>query len=160
MRDTMLQSRFLLGQAEKAFAGLEDDDRCLEPAPGVKAPGWLVGHLAITGDFGRRLAGRPWIAPKEWRALFSPGTHPATDPTAYPPMAELTGTCLKVYRDLVAHGAETPTEALDVENPYEPTRAAFPTAGDFLRYLMTGHFGGHIGQLMIWRAVAGRNTKP
>ena len=37
---------------------------------------------------------------------------------------------------------------------HEPARVAFPTAGDFLRYMLSGHLAWHLGQLSIWRAAA------
>ncbi|MGH7559534.1 MAG: DinB family protein [Gemmatimonadales bacterium] len=149
-----LQCRHLTNLAEAALATLEEEDRAREPVPGTKTAGWLVGHLVITGDFARRLAGRPPIAPKSWRELFSPGTRPSADATVYPPMAELSRTMLAIYRDLAEHLASMPSELRNVVNPYEPARASFPTAGDFVAYIASGHFGYHLGQLAIWRAAA------
>jgi hypothetical protein len=40
-----------------------------------------------------------------------------------------------------------------------PARQALPTSGDFVAYLMTGHFGHHLGQLLAWRAAAGPALK-
>mgnify|MGYP003577988096 CR=1 FL=1 len=50
MDSTVSQCRHLLAQAEPILAGLEDAHLALEPRPGVKTAGWLVGHLAVTGD--------------------------------------------------------------------------------------------------------------
>ena len=44
---------------------------------------------------------------------------------------------------------------LDGANPFAPVRDGFPTAGEFLAYLMTGHFAYHLGQLVAWRGAAG-----
>ena len=155
MHQAAAQGAFLLQQYERLLNGLEDRHRGLEPAPGLKTAGWLVGHLVITGDFARRLCGRvPPLAPKEWRALFSPGTQPAEDVSAYPSMADLLGTFRAVYWDVVAHAGTASEETLSQPNPFEAARAGFPTAGEFVAYLLTGHFGYHLGQLSQWRVAA------
>ena len=89
MQAAAAQGAFLLSQYQRWLTGLADVHRGLEPAPGVKTAGWLVGHLVITGDFARKLCGLPPMAPKEWRPLFSPGTSPGRDVGAYPPMEDL-----------------------------------------------------------------------
>lgn len=155
MHQAAAQGAFLLQQSERLLAGLEDRHRGLEPAPGAKTAGWLLGHLIVTGDFGRRLCGRvPPLAPKEWRPLFSPGSQPSRNDADYPPMKELLAMFRAVYADLTAHAASAPSELLTVPNPYEPALAGFPTAGEFAAYMMTGHLGYHLGQLSQWRAAA------
>ena len=148
------QCRHLISQAEAAFKDLVDAHHALEPMPGVKTAGWLLGHLAVTGDFARKLCGRPAICPTEWRTQFNPGSHPSHDPASYPTMAALRDAFRAVYEDL-AESASTAGAGLDGPNPFAPTRAAFPTAGDFLGYMMTGHLAYHLGQFVAWRGAAG-----
>ena len=154
MQAAAAQGAFLLSQYERWLTGLEDVHRGLEPTPGVKTAGWLVGHLVITGDFARKLCGRSPLVPKEWRPLFSPGTSPGQDVGAYPPMQDLVSAFHAVYRDLIAGAPVASGETLAAPNPYEPARGAFPTAGSFVIYILTGHLGYHLGQLSIWRAAA------
>jgi hypothetical protein len=154
MQAAATQCVFLLSQYERWLTGLADVHRGLEPTPGVKTAGWLVGHLVITGDFARKLCGRPPLVPKEWRPLFSPGTTPGGDVGAYPPMQDLVTAFHTVYRDLIAGAPAASLETLAQPNPYEPARGAFPTAGSFVVYILTGHLGYHLGQLSIWRAAA------
>jgi DinB family protein len=154
MQAAAAQGAFLLRQYERWLTGLADVHRGLEPAPGVKTAGWLVGHLVITGDFARKLCGRPPLVPKEWRPLFSPGTTPLRDGGAYPPMQNLVDAFHAVYRDLIATAPTAAADALALPNPYEPARGAFPTAGSFVVYILTGHLGYHLGQLSMWRAAA------
>lgn len=154
MRAAAIQSAFLLQQYERWFQDLGDAHRAQALVPGGKTAGWLLGHLVVTGDFARRLCGLAPLAPKDWRPLFAPGTTPSPDAASYPPMAALIATCRAVYQDLAARTADAPAETLAVPNPFEPARGAFPTAADFVRYIMTGHFGYHLGQLSGWRAAA------
>jgi hypothetical protein len=149
------QCRYLLTLADRMLVTLDDSHRALEPNPGTKTAGWLVGHLAVTGDFARRLCGRAPLCPPAWRPLFNPGSHPSHDASQYPAMSELCDALRAVYADLAsAFGAATP-EVLGAVNPYAPARDGFPTSGVFVQYMMTGHFGWHLGQLKAWTAAAG-----
>jgi len=154
---TMLaaQCRHLVGLTERAVADLEDSHSALEPAPGVKTAGWLLGHLAVTGDFARRLCGRPPLCPREWRSAFNPGSQPSHNAGDYPSMPLLRETLIAVYTDLCTAAPTVDPAALAVPNPFEPGQAGFPTAGEFAGYLLTGHLAYHLGQLMTWRAAAG-----
>jgi len=149
------QGRFILGGSERWLRDLSDGHRAMEPIRGVKTAGWLVGHLAVTGDFGRRICGLKPMCPKEWRALFNPGSHPSPDESVYPPMDELRDMLRTVYRDLFASGPLAGHDTLELPNPFTPAISAFPTSGDFAAYLMTGHLGHHCGQLASWHASAG-----
>lgn len=137
------------------FHGLDDSHRALEPLPGMKTAGWILGHLAVTGDFGRKVCGRPAICPKEWRAMFNPGTHPSRDAAQYPPMAELVDTLRRVYADFGDAAIRLDDAALSAPNPFPPSGRELKTAGEFIGYLLTGHLGYHLGQLQAWRAAAG-----
>lgn len=155
MKSSAAQCGHLLSLADDMLAGLEDGHLAVEPQPGMKTAGWLIGHLAITGDFGRRLCGRPPVCPKEWRERFKPGSQPSAREADYPPMAELCAAFHKVYSDLSAAALDAAPELLAVENSYNPVRHAFPTAGDFVAYLMSPHLAYHLGQLVAWRAATG-----
>jgi hypothetical protein len=155
MEQIARQCRYLTTLAAPALAGLADVHRSLEPSRGTKTAGWLIGHLAVTGDFARRLCGAETLCPKEWRALFNPGTQPSLNPADYPPMRELSGALLTVYSGLSDAAPRAEAARLAAENPFAPARNALPTSGDFVAYLMTGHFGHHLGQLLMWRAAAG-----
>ena len=149
------QGRFIFGQGKRWLADLSDAHLALEPIAGVKTAGWLVGHLAVTGDFGRRVCGLAPICPKEWRPLFTPGTFPSPDRSIYPPMAQLCEAAVTVYYDFFANAPNPAESVLALPNPYTPALGAFPTAGDFAAYLMTGHLAHHLGQLGSWHAAAG-----
>lgn len=155
MSASVVQCRGLLRLADRALAGLGDGHRAIEPAAGCKTAGWLVGHLAVTGDFGRRLCGRAPLCPSEWRAAFNPGTKPSSNAADYPAMSDLGASVREVYADLCQAAVDAPAELLAVENPYPPARGDYPTAGAFVAYILAGHLGYHLGQLVAWRAAAG-----
>ena len=69
-------------------------------------------------------------------------------------MQELIDTFRSLYADLTTNAPTASAEALAVPNPHERARPAFPTAGDFAAFLLTGHLAYHLGQLSMWRAAA------
>src|SRR5574341_531111 len=159
MHHVAQQCRFLLDEMRQIISDLTDAHRALQLRPGGKTAGWLVGHLAVTADFGRRLCGRTPICPKEWRTIFNPGSQPSPDASAYPSMETLCSTAQAVVADLCDAAPAADPASLAVENPYVPARAAMPTADTFVRYLMTGHLAYHLGQLSEWKVGAGAGMK-
>jgi hypothetical protein len=155
MNASVAQCRFLLTVFDQAAKGLDDSHRAVEPQPGAKTSGWILGHLCVTGDFARKLCGRKALCPVEWRALFNPGTTPSKNAADYPPMATLTAKLREVYTDLCDAALAVDPRTLVTANPFAPARAAFPTAGDFVPYLLAGHLAYHTGQLVGWRSAAG-----
>lgn len=160
MQAIVVQCRFLTREMQLILSGLTDEHRALQPRPGGKTAGWLIGHIAVTGDFGRRLCGRIPLCPKEWRALFNPGSQPSTNADVYPSMDLLCRTASDVYRDLCDAALSADPALLAVETPYAPVRADMPTADIFVRYLMSGHLAYHLGQLTEWRATVGLTPRP
>ena len=155
MTSAVAQCRFLLTVFEEAAKGLDDSHRAIEPQPGAKTAGWIIGHLCVTGDFGRKLCGRKSLCPIEWRALFNPGSMPSRNAGDYPPMATLVATLHEVYTDLCDAALAADPAVLARENPFTPARVAFPTSGDFVPYMLAGHLAYHTGQLVAWRAATG-----
>lgn len=150
------QCRHVFTIALRAVKDLDDSHLALEPKPGLKTAGWLIGHLAVTGDFARRLLGRvDAVCPKDWRERFNPGTKPSLRREDYPSMDELRSAFLRVYEELPVAASRATDAAMARENPYEPAARPFPRAGDFTGYLLSGHFAYHVGQLSAWRAGAG-----
>lgn len=156
MNASLTQGRYFLTFLRRMLADLEPRHVALEPAAGLKTAGWMVGHLAVTGDFARRLCGAEVaLCPPDWRGLFAPGSRPALVAAEYPPLAELCAVTPEIYTGLFATAERVSPEALAIANPYEAARNGFPTVGDFVAYLASGHFGYHLGQLALWRAAVG-----
>ena len=159
MQSSIAQCRYLLSLADRTIADLNDSHLALVSSGGTKTAGWLVGHLAVTGDFARRLCGRRPICAKEWQALFNPGTLPLKNESEYPRMENLRDQFRAVYLDLCDAALDCDDELLRKENPLAQARSGFPTAGEFVKYLLTGHLGYHLGQLVAWREGAGLGAR-
>jgi hypothetical protein len=152
---SVAQCQHLLSVAKAIFVGLDDSHRAFEPQVGTKTAGWLIGHLAVTGDGGLHFCGRRPLCPKEWRVKFSRGSQPSANPDDYPPMEQMLAMFRGVYTDLCIAATEVDVAGMEAANPYEPARAAFPTVDVFVAWMLTGHLGYHLGQLAGWRAAAG-----
>jgi hypothetical protein len=146
---------YLLEYGGPLVADLSDEHRALLPALATKPAGWILGHLVVSGDFLRRQWHRPALTPREWGPRFGPGSRPSPDSRDYPSMVHLRGALVEVYRDLAAGAPAVPDDLLDAPNPFESGRGPFPSLRDFAIYLMTAHFGYHLGQLEGWRVAAG-----
>ena len=160
MHTSAAVSRYMLSLLDPMLVDVNDSHCALEPQPGAKTAGWLLGHLAVSGDFARRMCGRPSLCPTNWTKHFAPGSKPSLNPDDYPPIARLNAAVRQVYADLCVVAESASAETLAAPNPYAPARAAFPTVGLFVAYLMTAHLGYHLGQLAGWRAAAGLGRVP
>ena len=149
------QTRHIIHTARHLLDALDDSHRALEPQPGTKTAGWILGHLSVTGDFGIRVCGRPTLCPKDWRAKYNPGTQPSHNDADYPPMSELVSIFRRVYVEYADAAAALDPAALAAPTPFPPTTGVFPTTGDFLAWMLGGHLGYHMGQLHGWAAAAG-----
>jgi len=160
MNRVAMVCRYLVTYAEPSLSDLTDEHLALAPTGEGKTAGWILGHLCVTGDYIRRKCGQPPLTPRAWGPMFAPESRPSTDRRDYPSMRELKTAFASVYRDLAAIAPDVSAELLAVENPLEYTRSRFPTFGEFLVYIMTGHLGYHLGQLSGWRAAAGMSLRP
>ena len=77
-----------------------------------------------------------------------------------PSAAHSQGVGTNVRAGIAAIAPGLSAEVLAAENPLAYSRARFPTLGEFLTYIMTGHLGYHLGQLSGWRAAAGMPLRP
>jgi hypothetical protein len=84
-----------------------------------------------------------------------PGSQPSANRDDYPSMAELRAAFRAVYADLCDVAITADPALLAAENPYAPARAGYPTSGEFVAYLLSGHLAHHLGQLATWRRSAG-----
>jgi hypothetical protein len=139
--------------------GLTDAHLNLEPQPGLKTAGWILGHLCISGDYALKVCGGNPRGPREWRQIFSPGTQPALDSTTYPKMSELCETFRAIYSELCERYPKVDESTLTPPTPVDIAREAFPTLREFVPYLMTSHLSYHLAQLGDWRRAAGIGHK-
>ena len=123
----------------------------------MNPPAWVLGHVAVVGNFAlSRVGGDPVELPG-WRENFGLGSEPNVYADGFsPPTADDLRAAVKEThaRFLAATAAVDP--ALLAE-PTELDRLAdrFPKKGDLIVHLLTTHDAVHWGQLSAWRRAAG-----
>ncbi|MBK8915297.1 MAG: DinB family protein [Phycisphaerales bacterium] len=150
--------RFMLAYADKLTADLTDEDWNRQVAPNANPPSWIMGHLAISADYGFRLLGHKPHCPREWHDAFGPDFARKGPPV---PLAVSRAEVLQRFNDgytqLMAAAAEADPAVIAKPNGvpfFQPT--PIQTIGEALVHLMTSHLGTHLGQLSYWRRIAGR----
>jgi len=118
---------------------------------------WLLGHMAISVDFGNQVLEQETVCPARWFVAFGPGSsdeikkpdkYDATEMieiirTGYPKLQEL---AMAADESLLAESH--PVEIL--------LGSALKTKGDLLGHLLTTHLSLHLGQLSFWRRLQGQ----
>ncbi len=156
MRDHILNSyRFGLFVAKEAVKDLSDEQMVQQAQPGMNHAAWILGHLCLERLFFSNVAPVNLAAPDGWKELFMPGSKPMAQVGKYPPKEVL-------LRELEATQAAVEKAFLgmsdaDLEKPTTNERMIkmFPTIGDMVVGLLTGHRSFHLGQLSAWRRAMG-----
>ncbi len=142
------------------FSRIYDDlpeDRMFRPGSGHgHSPAWIVGHLAVVGEFGQQLLGGSVTHP-EWGPLFGPGSSGHVDPAPGLGKAELGEAIQTAYaglRDMCLAADPARLEAphgiaLFAGTPLVTVRHA-------VALILTNHFGFHLAQLSSCRRETGR----
>ena len=122
---------------------------------GLNSPAWTLGHLAICNDYTLGLLGAPTKFSADWHRRFGPGSDPADIGGDAPGKGELMGRLESGYQAVLdALHLATP-ELLAEAHPEPSLKENYKTKGDLICVLMTGHVGLHLGQLAVWRKLAG-----
>lgn len=150
-----LLNAWVLDYTRKLAAGVTEEHLTDQPAAGMNTPLWIFGHLAVASDYALMFLGGSRDCPKEWHKAFGPGSDPAAVPPPHPTLAEMLSAFEANHKRVVAALKTVTEEQLAKPNPFEPTKAAFPTVGDMLGHLLTTHPMLHLGQLSAWRRLRG-----
>ena len=148
-------------------ADIPEDRLADRPHPGMNPPVWLLGHVAVVGNFALSLLDGLGIDAPDgeagpvdlpgWREHFGVGTEPLVyaDGFAPPTGDELRAAVARTHARFLAATAHVTPEMLTEPLPIERLAARFPTHGDILTHLLTSHDAVHWGQLSAWRRAAG-----
>lgn len=148
-------SQFLTQYGRMLVSDIPDERLTEQPLAGVNHPAWILGHLALTGDSAARLLGSEKVLPESWQALFGAGSQPSAARSDYPARDELVRAFEERYERCRQLAAEATAEALSRPKPSPRLRGGLPSVGDAVAFLLTGHFGLHLGQLSMWRRTCG-----
>ena len=149
--------KFQQNYAEMLLKDLDADRAFDLICDGSVSAAWVIGHLGlVANNVTGMLGGTSKIDAEAWKPLFGGGSTASADAAAYPAWDEL----LKVFREghgsLLAAVAGAKDEQLSQPNPVEMLRDGLATTGDFVSFVLTGHFAMHLGQLSTWRRAQGQ----
>jgi hypothetical protein len=151
-------NQFQVGIFQKTITDLPEE-KLFDPSPGHGHPAiWILGHLAITGEYGQTILGGKVTHP-EWLPLFGPGSSDqvAKDPSL---TRDLFARVIPAtYAELQRLATQGDPEILAQPHgfaPFEPT--PIKTKGHMVTLLLTNHFGFHLSQLSSCRRVAGHKA--
>jgi hypothetical protein len=156
MLDTDIKiNSFLMQYCRTLMADIPDERIADQPLPGVNHPAWVLGHLALVADMANTLLGAERALPAEWSTLFGLGSKPSASRDAYPSKADLVRAVEQGYERVRQRAAAATAEQLAQPTTNPRMKDFLPTAQDRVAFVLTGHFGGHLGQLSSWRRMIG-----
>ena len=131
------------------------------PADGLKAPRWLLGHLAEGHQYLVNYLGLDDSMPEIWVQAFAPGTPSSApygldDASQLPSADELLDYISRTQQPISEAAAKTPLESLSDPHGIELLDGTgFHTQADLVAHLLSSHYAFHLGQLSLWRRAAG-----
>lgn len=144
------------GQAMRAVFGDVSEEEARQPCgPGRLTILWQCGHLAWAAGSALALLGGGPPPTKEEADLFARGTT-FEEAKTYPTLARLVALLEERRAALAVAHAAAPPQVLAATNPRETMRDLFPTVGDMLAFLMTGHEWYHLAQVAECRRHMGK----
>lgn len=149
--------QFMLGMAKTLAADIDDDHMLTPPFAGANSPLWILGHLAVVADYAGKMLGQERQCPREWHAMFAPGSKPANLQEPLPSKAELLSALENGHRRVIAAIESVTPEQLNQPQPFEMLKPLpLKTVGDVLVHMMTSHEGFHLAQLSACRRKLGK----
>ncbi len=141
---------------EKITADIPDNDLWTPGAGHGHTAGWLLGHLAITGEFGQQLLGGAIQRP-DWVPLFGPGSHdPVAADAQTDSKSQLVDAVWKTYEQLRALNADASAETLQSPHSIQLFQnTPITTTGQAVALILTNHYGFHLAQLSSLRRESG-----
>ncbi len=156
MLDSAIQvNLFLMQYCRRLVADIPDERFAEQPVAGVNHPAWVLGHLAWTADRALEMLGAPETLPADWAALFGRGSQPTTSRALYASKDELLRAVEQGYQQLRQSARSASSEQLARRTTNPVAKETLPTSKELVTFLMSGHFGVHLGQLSTWRRLIG-----
>jgi hypothetical protein len=118
-------------------------------------PAWQIGHVVFAYNGAVTLLGGASILAPGHEAKYGMGTRSSANRSDYPSKDELLAMLDKAHAAAMAAITANFSTHADKPNPIPGFEKMAPTIGDAVVFLVTGHTGGHAGQVSSWRREAG-----
>jgi hypothetical protein len=148
-------NEFLIKYCQTLASDIADERMAEQPVPGVNHPAWIIGHLAYSADLMIGRLGGEKVLPAEWTELFKQGSSPSANRGDYPSKDDLLKGLENSFACARAAICGASDEALATPSTNPKMREALPTLREGSAFILTGHFGVHLGQLSTWRRLVG-----
>lgn len=144
-------------QTLKLVADLSDNQMCLQPAPGMNHPAWVLGHLYVVEfNLFKTVNGGQGPTPDPALAeIYGMNSKPVADQSKYLPKAFYVEKLAEMRAKIIARIKELTPEDLAQPHPDPARRERFPTILHALMLYGIWHETYHAGQLSAWRRVQG-----
>ena len=145
----------LLAQFGKILADIPEESLFKPSAGHGHSPVWLLGHLAIVGEAGQRMAGGK-ITHTEWLRLFGPGSVDNISFNANLTKSLFAASVTEAYAQL--RSLALVTDEANASRPHGVsvlTGTPIVTVKHCITHLLTRHFAFHLAQLSSCRRAAG-----
>ena len=140
---------FNLMNAETLVKDVSAEQMVEQPNGVVNHPAWSLGHLVVAANSLGQVLGLTSNLPDGWDKTFATGGEPSALVSDFPSKEEE-----QHERNTEAIKKLDPA-SLAAPHPNEDMRSYFPTVGDMVVFLMTGHEMDHLGQIAAWRQTMG-----
>ena|SRR5258708_6950218 len=140
---------------KKAFGDIPEERMRAAPAPGMNPPVWILGHLCVAWDGALRLIGQKMMCPVDYRRQFGPGSNLESLSPLLPTKAEMLSHLNQIGESLLTEIPRLPEDRWNMPNPSNFLKAELPTLADIMSHLLFTHQMMHVGQLTVWRRLAG-----
>lgn len=149
---------FMVGYCRMLLGDIADERMAEQPLPGVNNPAWILGHLAFSADLAVARLGGEKLLTAEWTAKYGPGSKVSSNRGAYPSKDDLLKAVEQGFEKArqLAQSATVEQLAAASTSTNPAMKAALPTLGDGVAFLLTAHLGVHLGQLSMWRRMIGQ----
>ena len=147
--------RFNLQFAERLVKDLSAEQMVQQPGGVVNHPAWSIGHLAVSANGLGQFLGLESTVSDDWASPFKTGGVPSATLADYPSKAELIEALTTQHARVTEAIQRFDVTRFGEPHPNEGTRKYFPTMGDLVVFLMTGHEMDHLGQVAAWRRAMG-----
>ena len=146
---------FNLMNAETLVKDISTEQMVEQPNGVVNHPAWSLGHLVVVANALGKALGLTSNLPDGWDKTFATGGEPSDQVSDFPSKEEILGALREHHERNTDAIKNIDPAALAAPHPNENMRSVFPTVGDMVVFLMTGHEMTHLGQIAAWRRVMG-----
>jgi hypothetical protein len=150
-------NQFFLDYFERLIKDLPQDGLAEQGGGTGHSALWLLGHMAVSVDYGRMVLGLERICPAKWMVAFGTGSSDEIKNSGKYDIKQMIETIRTGYPGLQEAAANADPDAMQQPHQVEVLKGSkLVTNADVLAHLLTTHFAMHAGQLSYWRRLQGK----